>query len=189
MDGAYALLGQLAAIHLNTGKVPTRRPPEDLHPQITPYGTFIASDGKYLNVCAPNNRFWLALCEVLDRSEWIEDRRFSSNAERLAHRGELIALLAARFREDTRDRWIARLLERDHPSRPGVHLDEVGHGRLLRRGRHAGADVEHPTLRPDHDRPAFPIRLSETPGGVRLPPPTLGEHTDEVLGSLRRSGT
>jgi crotonobetainyl-CoA:carnitine CoA-transferase CaiB-like acyl-CoA transferase len=187
MDGAYAVLGQLAAIHLNTGEVPKRRPPEDLHPQITPYGTFIASDGKYLNVCAPNDRFWVALCEVLDRSEWVNDRRFSSNPERLAHRSELIALLAERFREDTRDRWIERLLERAIPAGPVYTLDEaIADGYFEEAGMLVR--TQHPRCGPITTA-GIPIRLSETPGGVRLPPPTLGEHTDEVLGSLRHSGT
>ena len=69
MDGAFALLGQLAAIYLNTGKVPTRRAPEDLHPQIVPYGTFVASDGLYLNAAVVNNKFWQAFCEALERPE------------------------------------------------------------------------------------------------------------------------
>ena len=185
MDGAYAVLGQLAAIHLNTGEVPGRRPPEDLHPQITPYGTFKASDGKYLNVCAPNDRFWIALCEVLDRREWIEDRRFKGNAERLAHRSELIALLAARFLEDTRDRWIEQLLDRAIPAGPVYTLDEaVSDGYFEEAGMLV--QTQHPSCGPIRTA-GIPIRLSETPGGVRLPPPTLGEHTDEVLGSVRRS--
>lgn len=186
MDGAYAVLGQLAAIHLNTGEVPGRRPPEDLHPQITPYGTFMARDGKYLNVCAPNDRFWLALCEVLERKEWSDDPRFNTNAERLAHRSELIALLSERFREDTRDRWIERLLEHAIPAGPVHTLDEaIADGYFAQAGMLV--QISHPTCGPIKTA-GIPIRLSETPGRVQRPPPTLGQHTEEVLGDLKRKG-
>src|SRR4029453_14734935 len=62
MDGAFPILGQLATIYLNTGTVPQRRTPEDLHGQIVPYGTFLALDDRYLNVCVPHNKFWTAFC-------------------------------------------------------------------------------------------------------------------------------
>lgn len=185
MDGAYAVLGQLAAIHLNTGEVPGRRPPEDLHPQITPYGTFEASDGKYLNVCAPNDRFWVALCEVLERKAWSDDPRFHTNAERLAHRSELIALLSERFREETRDHWIERLLGHAIPAGPVYTLDEaVADGYFEEAGMLVR--LPHPTCGPIMAA-GIPIRLSETPGAVQRPPPTLGQHTEEVLGELRRN--
>jgi CoA:oxalate CoA-transferase len=179
MDGAFAVLGQLAAIYLNTGKVPTRRTPEDLHPQIVPYGTFITADDKYLNVCVPNNKFWGAFCAALDRKAWANDPRFVTNAERIAHRAHFIPFLAARFREDTRDRWIKRLHARDIPAGPVNTIDEaisdayLGEVGML-------AKMKHP-LCGDLALPGLPIRLSDTPGALRLPPPMLGEHNEEVL--------
>ena len=183
MDGAFAILGQLAAIYLNTGTVPVRRKPEDLHPQITPYGTFMTADDKYLNVCVPNNKFWAAFCEVLGRAAWTDDPRFASNAQRIANRARLIPLLVRRFREDTRDRWIEGLLARGIPAGPvntideairDGYLDEVG---MLKR-------MMHPTCGPVLT-PGIPVRLSRTPGAVRLPPPTLGQHNQAVLGRTR----
>src|SRR3990172_6931551 len=128
MDGAFAILGQLAAIYLNTGTVPQRRSPEDLHGQIVPYGTFVAQDGRYLNVCVPNNKFWVG----------------------------------------TGDKGIERLLARGIPAGPVHTLDEVvkdGYvdeaGMLTR--------MNHPTCGPVVV-PSIPIRLSATPGAIRLPP-------------------
>jgi CoA:oxalate CoA-transferase len=180
MDGAFAVLGQLAAIYLNTGKVPTRRPPEDLHPQITPYGTFMSGDDKYLNVCVPNNRFWESFCDVLGRKEWFADPRFVTNAKRITNRTELIGLLSARFREDKRDRWIKKLLARGIPAGPVNTIDEViKDGYLDEVGMLKG--MKHPTCG-QLTVPGIPIRLSATPGKVRLPPPSLGQHTNVVLG-------
>ena len=179
MDGAFAVLGQIAAIYLNTGVVPQRRSPEDLHPQIIPYGTFMTKDAKYLNVCVPNNKFWAAFCEVLERKPWIEDPRFTSNASRIANRAALIKLLVARFRADTRDHWIEKLLARGIPAGPvntideaikDGYLEEVG---MLKSMKHASAGTVV--------MPGIPIRLSGSPGKVRLPPPALGQHTKAVL--------
>ena len=179
MDGAFALLGQLAAIYLNTGNVPARRAPEDLHPQIVPYGTFVASDGLYLNAAVVNNKFWQAFCEALERPDWIQDPRFVINAKRIENRAELISLIAARFRENTRDVWIARLLERDVPAGPVNTIDEVVKDGYL---DEAGmlVKVEHATSG-SISMPGIAIRMSATPGAVRHAPPTLGEHNAAVL--------
>ena len=166
MDGAFAILGQLAAIYLNTGTVPGRRSPEDLHPQIVPYGTFMTSDDKYLNVCVPNNKFWAAFCDAIDRAEWATDARFAGNAARIANRAVFISLLSQRFREDTRERWIERLLARDIPAGPvntideaikDEYLTEVG---MFERMAHAASG--------EVVLPGIPIRLSGTPGAVRV---------------------
>jgi crotonobetainyl-CoA:carnitine CoA-transferase CaiB-like acyl-CoA transferase len=181
MDSAVALMGQLAAIYLNTGTVPTRRPPEDLHAQIVPYGTFVTADDRYLNVCVPNNKFWVAFCEAIDEPGLGDDARFATNADRIARRGELIPHLAARFRQGSRDHWIERLLARGIPAGPVHTLDEVVKDGYL---DEAGmlARMSHPVCGPIVT-PGIPIRLSATPGAVRAAPPTLGQHTDALLGA------
>ena len=183
MNGAFAVLGQIAAIYLNTGTVPGRRAPEDLHSQIVPYGTFMTADDKYLNVCVANNKFWNAFCAALDCKAWAADPRFVSNAQRIAHRGEFIPMVAARFREDKRDRWIKRLLARGIPAGPVNTIDEaIKDGYLEEVGMLER--IKHPTCG-TVATPGIPIRLSRTPGAVRLPPPMLGQHTDAVLGRPR----
>jgi crotonobetainyl-CoA:carnitine CoA-transferase CaiB-like acyl-CoA transferase len=187
MDGAFAVLGQLAAIYLNTGTVPTRRPPEDLHPQIIPYGTFMAKDARYLNIAVPNNKFWAAFCAALERPAWTDDPRFATNATRIENRDALIALIAARFAEDTRDRWIKKLLARDVPAGPVNTIDEA-----IKDGYLDEVDMLVSVAHGKYGKvstPGIPIRMSETPGAVRLPPPTLGEHNAAVLGTKPRRRT
>lgn len=185
MDGAFAVLGQLAAIYLNAGTVPQRRSPEDLHPQIVPYGTFLTADGKYLNVCVVNNKFWNAFCTALVRPQWSSDPRFSSNAQRIANRGVLIPMLVERFREDKRDHWIERLHAADIPAGPVNTIDEViADGYMEEVGMLSR--VRHPrsgTL----ILPGIPVRLSGTPGSIRLPPPLLGQH-DDILATPKKRG-
>ncbi|MFM9991667.1 MAG: CaiB/BaiF CoA transferase family protein [Burkholderiaceae bacterium] len=174
MDGAFALLGQVAAVYLNTGKVPQRRMPEDLHSQIVPYGTFLTKDKRYLNVTVPNNKFWASFCKALNRVEWTNDPRFITNAKRISNRARLIDLVSKRFKQETRNKWIDRLLANDVPAGPVNTIDEVvkdGYldevGMLVR--------LKHPTCG-DVVLPSIPIRLSKTPGKVRIPPPGLGQH-------------
>ena len=180
MDSSFGLLGQLAGIYLNTGTVPQRRKPEDLHGQIVPYGTFLCSDGKHLNVCVPNNRFWAGFCTVIEREAWVHDQRFAANAERIANRELLTGLLTARFCEQPRDRWIELLLGRGVPCGPVNSLDEaIKDGYFAEVGMMA--EMQHPvcgTLA----LPAIPIRMSETPGRITRPPPLIGEQTEEILG-------
>ncbi len=184
MDGAFALLGQLAAIYLNTGTVPQRRPPEDLHPQIVPYGTYVTADDRYVNVCVPNNKFWAAFCEAMDEPALGDDPSFATNAARIARRAELTRRLTARFRQGTRDHWIERLLARGIPAGPVNTIDEVLKDGYL---EEAGmlTRVKHPKCGAVVT-PGIAIRLSAAPGAVRLPPPTLGQHTDAILGRRRR---
>ena len=180
MDSTFGIMGQLAGIALNTATVPTRRIPEDLHGQIVPYGTFLCSDGKHLNVCIPNNRFWVALCEVIGREEWISAPKSATNADRIANRQDLIAELKVRFCEDTRDRWIDLLLKRGIPCGPVNSIHEaIDDGYFAEVGMLA--EIDHPTCG-RLTQPALPIRMSDTPGGVFRPPPLLGEQTDEILG-------
>ena len=184
MDGAFAILGQLAAIYLNTGAVPARRAPEDLHSQIVPYGTFMAKDGRYLNLTVLNNKFWAAFCKAIDRPAWAGDPRFVDNAKRIANRATLIGLIVARFGVDTRDRWIRRLLAADVPAGPVNTIDEVIKDGYV---EEAGmlADLLHPSCGKVR-MPGIPIRMSATPGALRLPPPTLGQHNNAVLGPARK---
>ncbi len=184
MDGAFAILGQLAAIYLNTGSVPVRRAPADLHSQIVPYGTFMASDGRYLNVTVPNNKFWAAFCKAIGRPAWCDDARFADNAKRIANREALIGLIVARFGERTRDHWIKRLLAADVPAGPVNSIDEVVKDGYL---QEAGmlASLMHPACG-KVQMPGIPIRMSATPGALRLPPPMLGQHNDAVLPPVRR---
>ena len=186
MDSIFGLLGQHAGIYLNTGIVTGRRPPEDLHAQIVPYGTFLCSDGKHLNVCAPNHRFWTSFCEVIGRDQWVQDERFETNAVRIVNRQALVGLIAARFREEPRDHWINMLLSRGIPCGPVNSVDEaIKDGYFAETGMLT--EMTHPvcgTLA----LPGISIRMSDTPGSITRPPPTLGEHTEEILsGPLKRA--
>ena len=122
---------------------------------------------------------WERLCETLGRPELASDPRFRTTNDRVAHRPELDAILTEAFQARTRAEWVAYLNERGVACGPIYNLAEVFEDPQV---RHQRMLVEMP--HPVHGRVkllGMPIKLSGTPGEFRLPPPLLGEHTDEVL--------
>jgi crotonobetainyl-CoA:carnitine CoA-transferase CaiB-like acyl-CoA transferase len=96
--------------HAHAGKAPERVGLR--HPSIAPYAAFATGDGKSIILGIQNEREWARFCAVvLDRPELASDARFADNPQRVAHRAELEAIIAASFAERSREA-IAALLER-----------------------------------------------------------------------------
>jgi crotonobetainyl-CoA:carnitine CoA-transferase CaiB-like acyl-CoA transferase len=149
------------------------------HAQIVPYQAFLCSDGQYVMVGAFTNGFWRRLCDAVGRPEWKDDPRFTSNAERLAHREFLMSTLEEIFRGRTREEWLAALEEADVPNSPVLELHDAivsaqaVHNGIVQRLDGAELDVIKLPVESDRWRP-----------GPATVPPVMGEHTDEVLGTL-----
>ena len=177
LDGLVATAGHVLTAYSATGKLPVPTS-HNQHAQIVPYGTFLVADG-YVNVGVVNEKFWAAFCRAVDRPEWIADPRFNTNVRRVEHKEELLELLRPLFRSRTAEEWLAALEAHDVPCSPINGFDRVIEDPQV---RHNGmlAELDHlPGGR--IVVPGIPIRLSDTPGKIRLPPPTLGQH-DEILG-------
>jgi crotonobetainyl-CoA:carnitine CoA-transferase CaiB-like acyl-CoA transferase len=179
IGGQVALLSRQAARYFADGTVP--RPEGNLHASIVPYQTFRASDG-FVNVCCANNALFERLCRALDLEDLIEDPRFAENASRVRHRDALVPRIAERIQRMTKADVVRKLREANVPVGPINDLGEVFSDPVV---RHLGliAEVDHPTAGRVR-APGIPVRMSGTPGSVRLPPPLLGEHTDQVLREL-----
>ncbi|MFE0105542.1 CaiB/BaiF CoA transferase family protein [Streptomyces sp. NPDC059009] len=152
------------------------------HATVAPYGPFTAADGKDVLLSVQNEPEWAALCaHVLGRPELTDDPRFATGSDRVAHREELNALIAARFRELTSERAMA-LLDEANIANAGVNSvhEFLDHPVLTERDRWSkvglpGAQAMEALLPP--------VRLA----GVepRMDPvPAPGEHTDRVLAAL-----
>jgi formyl-CoA transferase/CoA:oxalate CoA-transferase len=146
------------------------------------YRLYRAGDGGWFFLACGNQSFWLKLCQLLDRPDLAEDPRFGSWMDRLEHREALAPILEAAFAQKPRAEWLARLLAHDIPAARVQTLAEflqdpaVPHHRMV-------VTYEHPevgalTLM------GLPISFSETPGRDAGPPPTLGQHTSEILSEL-----
>jgi crotonobetainyl-CoA:carnitine CoA-transferase CaiB-like acyl-CoA transferase len=174
LGSALAGLVNQASSFLCTGTPP--RAMGNRHPSITPYETLATAD-RPLVVAVGNDGQFARLCRAVGRDELAGDPRFATNADRVANRDELAALLeealAARGAAD----WVAALAEAGVPC--GL-VNDVGEAFALadRLGLGAVADAG------GVPQVASPIGLSATPVSYRLAPPALGEHTAEVLAWL-----
>ena len=167
----YHLLGYLA-----TGRVPG--PVGSRATMIAPYEGFKTREG-YLQLAAGNDQIFARLCEALGVQDLTSDARFRTNADRVAHRDALHEMLEARFASHTAREWEEILLERDVPCSCVRTLDQVA----------ADPQVEALDMLPRVAHPAIPdlrlvnqsFRIDGRRAARLVPPPEVGQHTDEVL--------
>ena len=180
LEATVSFLGENAARYFENGKVPDRA--ARTH-QAQVYA-FVASDGKpfVIHLSTPA-KFWKGLANVVGRPQWIDDARFATKEARSRHYDVLHGDLAAIFKTDTRDNWLAKLQAADVPAASLNRLDEV----------FADPQVKHLGLRRDvpHKRVGSvglirnAVRMSVTPPEIHSASPELGEHTDEILAALK----
>jgi len=176
LDSTAALLTYQAAIYFATGQPPTRM--GNRHPTIVPYETFEASDGEFV-LAVGSEGLWRRFCELLDAPGVAEDPRFATNRDRVSHYEILRPLLAERIRQRSRADWIERLMAAGVPCGSVRDVSEVLRDPQMT-AREMIAAVEHAAIGSVQVL-GVPIKLSETPGTVRTAPPTLGQHTDQIL--------
>jgi len=178
LEAEVACLIPYGSDFLASGKVPGRN--GNAHPNIVPYQSFHTADG-YMVVGAASEGNWQRLCQAIEKPELANDPRFTNNAQRVAHRQELIALLVDVFLQRDTASWIRLLSEAGIPCAPVKTIDQVfSDPQVLH--RNMLLEVEHPTLGKVR-MAGMPLKFSTTPASLRLPPPLLGQHTGEVLES------
>jgi len=165
-----------SAIYFATGEVPG--PLGSAHPLSAPYQAFRAADG-WLTIGGANQSNWERLARALGAPEWLDDARFSSNAERMKNLAALVPLMNARLKTRRVREWLAALEAAGVPCGPINSIADMAADPQVR-AREMVVELEHP--RAGRTRVlGVPIKLSATPGGVRRPAPLFGEHTREVL--------
>ena len=180
-DSLVAILSNQGANYLATGESPPRL--GNAHPNIVPYQTFKTADGDMILACGNDNLF-RKFCEVAGCTELARDARFAANGKRVEHRAELTRLLADILRKRTTRDWVQALETAGVPNGPINSLAQVfaepqAIARALR------FELPHP-LAGKVSLVRSPMRFSGTALEHAVPPPTLGQHTDEVLGEILR---
>jgi crotonobetainyl-CoA:carnitine CoA-transferase CaiB-like acyl-CoA transferase len=179
LDATMSMLSNFAVAVLDGEAAPG--PMGSGHPQLVPYQAFPTRDG-HVVIATGTNKLYRDLCAVLGVPELADDPRFASNQDRVAHRALLVERLAAVTRQRTTEAWLAALEAGGVPCAPvldaaaAFRQPQLSAGGLL-------WEVRHPAAGPLHTI-GFPATWSRTGAGARRPPPTLGEHTDEVLDGL-----
>ncbi len=177
LDVQIACMANQASAYVAGGVVPRRM--GNAHPSIVPYQDFPTADGDMILAVGNDSQF-AKFCEVACHGEWATDERFATNPLRVANRSVLIPLIRQTTVLRTTREWVSLLEARGVPCGPINRLDDVFADMQV---RSRGTRIELPHA--EAGRVALvanPIRLSDSPVQYRLPPPTLGQHTADVLG-------
>ena len=179
LDSQIALLAYQNTNYFATG-VPPRRI-GNLHPNIVPYQPFKSSDGEVIVACGNDNLF-RKFCDAAGCSELAQDPRFVTNGKRVQNRAEITRLINAVMRKKTTAEWLELLEAAGVPNGPINDIAQVFQEPQVQ-ARGVKIELDHAAAG-KLPLVASPMRFSATPLEYRLPPPLLGEHTDEVLRSL-----
>ncbi len=176
LDTQVAFLSNQGMNYLATGEAPVRL--GNTHPNIVPYQTFRTSDGAIILACGNDNLF-RKFCEVAGCAELATDARFATNGKRVENRTVLTETLDAVFAKRSTKEWVSALEGAGVPNGPINDLKQVfEEPQVVARGMRI--EVPHPTAG-KVPMVASPMRFSATPITYEVPPPTLGQHTAEVL--------
>jgi formyl-CoA transferase len=176
LDVQVAMLANMNSNFLASGAPPVRW--GNAHPNIVPYQTFQTSDS-WIIVAVGNDGQFRKFVEAGGRAELADDDRFATNPARVRNRDTLVPMLAEMVRTRDKRAWIEALEASGVPCGPINDLDEVfDNEQVVARGLRV--DLPHPsggTVKLVRN----PINMSVTPPQAVTHPPTLGEHTDDVL--------
>jgi crotonobetainyl-CoA:carnitine CoA-transferase CaiB-like acyl-CoA transferase len=151
------------------------------HPTIAPYETFTAADGEFV-LAVGNDALWKKFGAVAGLESIVADPRFATNRARVTAYDELRPLLDDVFRTRPRQAWIDDLVAAGVPCGAVRDVGQVlGDPQLA--AREMVAELDHAVAGAIRVL-GVPAKLSATPGQVKTPPPTLGQHTDAVLEEL-----
>jgi crotonobetainyl-CoA:carnitine CoA-transferase CaiB-like acyl-CoA transferase len=176
LDSCVAFLANQAMNYFATGESPERI--GNAHPNIVPYQTFETKDGAIILACGNDNLF-NKFCEVAGCAHLAKDPRFSTNADRVKNREEITRLLNDVFAKRATHQWVALLDAAGVANGPINTIAQVfGEPQVKARG--LKIELPHATAG-KVSLVASPMRFSETPIKHEVPPPVLGQHTDEIL--------
>jgi len=176
LDTQIAVMANVASAYLCSNEIPHRW--GNAAPTIVPYQTFPTSDS-WIIVAAGNNGQFSHFVTAGGESHLAENPLYCENPLRVQHRKQLIPLLEEMTRKKTKAEWISLLEESGVPCGPINNFKEVFENEQVT-ARGVELQVPHPTTG-SMKLVASPMRLSKTPTEVRMPPPTLGQHTEAIL--------
>ncbi len=180
LDSIMPLMGWVAANLLIGDQQPTLLGNDNF--TAAPSGMFVTKDG-YINIAANKQEQWHAVTDVLNVPELKEDPRFKERDTRKANRNELTPILEAKLKEKNTEEWVALLNKSGVPSGAILNLEDA---LLQPQAEHRQTFNEVRVDELDRDVKLFNMtaKFSETPGVVETPPPTLSQHTEDILSSI-----
>jgi len=175
-ETSLAMLVNVAASYLAAGRNAGRF--GNGHPSIVPYTSYQTADAM-LALGVGNERQFARLADVLGHSEWAKDARFASNSARVENRAVIDGLISEALSHDKADAWLAKLKATGIPcgkiNSVAQALDDPQTA-----ARQMTETIDHPTVG-SLKMLGIPFKFSDTACSVRRPPPTLGQHSEEIL--------
>jgi crotonobetainyl-CoA:carnitine CoA-transferase CaiB-like acyl-CoA transferase len=175
-ETSLAMLVNVASNYLTVGRNGGRF--GNGHPSIVPYTTYHAADGM-IAIGIGNERQFARCAEVLGHPEWAQDERFNSNRARVESRATIDGLINAALARGSAASWLDKL------KAVGVPCGKINSVAEALDEPHTAAramieTIEHATIG-SLKMLGIPFKFSDTTCSVRRPPPTLGQHNDEIL--------
>lgn len=175
LDTQVGMLSYAASNYLVSGKPAVRY--GNAHPNIVPYQSFKASDG-YFAFAAGNDLQWNRFCKEVGHGDWLKDDRFSSNPARVSNRDELISLLDDVFSTRTVGQWLDVC---EKAAVPAARINSIAQvfedPQVLARNLTAEVEISGELVSMLNS----PLKIPTEPTSIRYPPPTLGEHSQQIL--------
>ena len=177
-DSGISMLINVASNYLVSGKDARRF--GNGHPNVVPYTTYSTADGM-IAIAVGNDGQFARFSEAAGHPEWAGDARFAKNPGRVTHRDALDSVIGAALKAEKTAAWIAKLRAVGVPCGPiNTVAKALNDPHTL--AREMVRTVNHPAAG-ELKLVGIPFRMNGTPAAVRRPPPLLGQHTDEVLGT------
>ena len=178
LEAVIATMGWVVSNHLIAGLTPSPNGNDNF--TASPSGTFRTADG-VMNIAANKQEQFEALCEIIGNPALVQDPRFADRKNRLANRPALTAELEKAFATASTLDWVEKLTAQGVPAGPVWSVPEaLTHPQLADRGILQTHRVGHEDLQ----LVGIGAKLDGIAPGVDSPPPTLGEHTNEILTEL-----
>ena len=186
LDTQVAMLANLGANYLvagqHEGKVPGRM--GNAHQNVVPYQVFETApnargERDHMILAVGNDGQFAKFCAIAGHPEWATDPRFAKNADRVRNRSVLVPMLEAVFKSRPKAEWLADLEKHQVPGGPINDLGEVFSDPQVRQ-RDMVSTWQH-SVGTSFELVSSPMKFSRTPVRRDLPPPTMGEHTDQIL--------
>ncbi|KAK9480186.1 caib/baif family protein-like protein [Lipomyces japonicus] len=179
-DCQVAMLANIASSCLISGQPDTGRH-GTAHPSICPYKAFPTIDGSVM-IGGANDRLFAILCHRLGQNDWVTDERFVTNALRVKNRNILEPMIARETKKKTTKEWLD-VFDQSGLAYAAVNdiQSTLNHPHVL--ARNMITTVDHPTCGPIK-LVSPPVKFSRAKPSIRTAPPTLGQHSNEILSEL-----
>lgn len=186
LEAVMSTMGWAVSNHLVAGREP--KPMGNENVTASPSGTFRTGDG-LLNIAANKKEQFEAVCHVVGRPELIQDGRFNERQSRLQHRFELKAILEEAMASRSTDEWWKLFNQAGVPAGPVYSVPQaLEHPQVAERGM-VGTFLDAPGVGRDIRLLRTGFKVNGEAPRVDSPPPTLGQHSEEILASLGHSAS